>query len=56
MVKVASEQIGTEESSDIEVVKVLELLLEHFVYMQGVHGNQRKVKKDVHVLVDIECV
>ena len=45
MSKVARECIAAEQLSDVEVMKVLELLLEHFVYMQGVHGNQRKVKK-----------
>lgn len=46
MVRVAKEQIAAEQVPDFEVMKVLESLLEHFVYMQSVHGNQRKVKKD----------
>ena len=49
MVRMAREHVAAEQLSDREVVKVLESLLEHFVYMQGVHGNQKKVKGDVHV-------
>ena len=55
MIRVAREQIAAEQLSDVEVMKVLESLLEHFVYMQGVHGNQKKVMKDGDVFGGHEC-